>query len=73
MVTWSKRDLPVLDAIVRLRDAEPVNPGPSYDDSVQETGLPLGDIARAVASLGGSLVGVAKVLAGGFTGELAYH
>ncbi len=49
--TWSKRDLPVLDAIVRLRDAKPLNPGPSYADLAQETGLPLEDITRAAASL----------------------
>jgi hypothetical protein len=67
--TWSKRDLPVLDAIVRMRDAKPLDPGPSYGDLAQETGLPLDEITRAVASLEGSFVEVSKVMAGGFTGN----
>ena len=63
------RDLPVLDAIVRLRDAKPLNPGPTYSELANDTGLDLEDVTRAAASLEGSFVEVAKTMAGGFTGN----
>ena len=67
--TWASRDLPVLDAIVRWKDAHPIEPGPSYQVLVDESGMDLDTVTRSVASLEGSFVEVHKVMARGFTGQ----
>jgi hypothetical protein len=50
--TWFSRDLPVLEAVVRRRDANP-HELTDYHHLAEETGLPAEDVARALAALDG--------------------
>ncbi len=50
--TWFSRDLPVLEAVVRRRDANP-HELTNYRGLAQDTGLPEEDVARALAALDG--------------------
>lgn len=65
--TWASRDLSVLDVIVTWKDAHPLEPGPSYQVIVDESGLDLDTVTRSVASLEGSFVEVQKMMSGGIT------
>ena len=52
--TWTKRDLPVLDAIVRL--LEDKDDWPSRSDVAEVTGFDEGTVGRAVEALEGTYV-----------------
>jgi hypothetical protein len=63
--TWEQRDLPVLEAIVRYFDENPMEPGPTVGDIAQRTGRDPQEIFRAVKSLDETYLELRVYMAGG--------
>jgi hypothetical protein len=63
--TWEQRDLPVLEAIVRYFDENPMQPGPTVGDIAQRTGRDPQEVFRAIKSLDGTYLELRMYMAGG--------
>jgi hypothetical protein len=63
--TWEQSDLPILEALVRYFDENPMKPGPTVGDIAQRTGRDLQEVFRAVKSLDGTCLELRVYMAGG--------
>jgi hypothetical protein len=60
--TWVSRDLPVLTAIVELRDRDPLEIGPTVKDVADAIGFDVADVSRATEALDGSFIMMQRMM-----------
>lgn len=63
--TWTRRDLPVLSAVVEAFDADPLPTPPRVPEIAEVTGLPVDEVVRALNALDDVYLSFRTLMSGG--------